>query len=205
MNYLLATRGETLSPYFKFLKEAGQGLDPKTRSLLSLIAKVHSQSESGLRQYLPRAMRDGVSAGEVIDALLFSLPMLGLTRINWAIDIILQMDIPEFSVALIDQPEQWQDIAGEDELIEGEAICRKLPERGLFLLRKGKEIKAYDSRCPHQLTDIPEQALEKSTVTCPKHQWAFNLQTGDCIAKGRYPLKAFATRITAAGRVEVFC
>ena len=102
MDYLLQARSEAMGPYFKFLKQAGSNLDPKTRALVSLIGKVHAQSESGLRQYLPRALRDGASAAEIIDVLLFSLPLLALTRINWAIEIILDLNIPEFAPELLD-------------------------------------------------------------------------------------------------------
>ena len=43
-----------------------------------------------------RALRDGCTPAEVLDALLMAFPALGLAKIVWAVDIILAMDLPEF-------------------------------------------------------------------------------------------------------------
>ena len=80
----------------KIVPTLGTHLDPKTRNLISVITKVHAQTENGLRQYLTRALREGATADEVLDALLMAFPALGLTRIVWAIDVILAMNLPEF-------------------------------------------------------------------------------------------------------------
>jgi len=60
--YLVKARPDAVGHYFKFLKECGKHLDPKTRNLISVITKVHSQTEAGLKQYLKRALRDGATA-----------------------------------------------------------------------------------------------------------------------------------------------
>ncbi len=69
LDYLLQVRSEAVGSYFKFLKEAGSHLDPKTRALLSVITKVDAQTEAGFRQYLPRALQAGNRADEILDAL----------------------------------------------------------------------------------------------------------------------------------------
>ena len=89
LNYLVKTRGETLGHYFAFLKDCGTHLDPKTRNLISVITKVDAQTERGFRQYLGRALREGCTPMEVLDALLMAFPTLGLAKIVWAVDIIL--------------------------------------------------------------------------------------------------------------------
>ena len=89
LNYLLKARPEALGHYFAFLKDAGKHLDPKTKNLISVITKVHSQTDRGLRQYLKRALREGCTSVEVIDALLMAFPALGLAKIIWAVDVIL--------------------------------------------------------------------------------------------------------------------
>ena len=33
------------------------------------------------------------------------------------------------------------------------------------------------------------------TLTCPKHQWAFDIATGRCIAKGDRPLTEFPHKV----------
>ena len=96
LNYLVEVRGDALGHYFKFLKDAGKHLDPKTRNLISVITKVDVQTEPGFKQYLMRALREGCTPMEIIDALLMAFPALGLAKIIWAVDIILEMNIPGF-------------------------------------------------------------------------------------------------------------
>jgi DNA-directed RNA polymerase subunit N (RpoN/RPB10) len=72
LNYLIAARPDAIVPYFKFLKEAGKNLDIRTRDLISVITKVDAQTEAGFRQYLSRALRNGASPNEVLDALLMA-------------------------------------------------------------------------------------------------------------------------------------
>jgi nitrite reductase/ring-hydroxylating ferredoxin subunit len=195
LNYLVQVRGDALGHYFKFLKDAGKHLDPKTRDLISVITKVHSQTEAGFKQYLMRALREGCTPLEIVDALLMAFPALGLAKIVWATEILLEMDIPEFSPELIQSEPQWRDVMAAADIDDGEVKRVECPTRTVFVYREGRDYKVYDSHCPHQVTNIPRLALEGLTLTCPKHQWKFDIRTGACIEKGKHPLKAFDTRV----------
>ena len=203
LNYLVEVRGDALGHYFKFLKDAGKHLDPKTRDLISVITKVHVQTEAGFKQYLMRALRDGCTPLEVIDALLMAFPALGLAKIVWATDILLQMGIPEFSPELIASVPQWRDVAAVSDLADGAVARVECPTRTVFVYREGETFKVYDSHCPHQVTNIPHLALDGLTLTCPKHHWKFDIRTGACIEKGQHPMKAFETRVEG-GRLQAF-
>jgi len=196
LNYLIKARPDAMKAYFSFLKESGRHLDPKTRSLISVITKIHSQTERGLRQYLPRALRDGASPQEILDAILMAFPALGLARIVWAIDILMDMDIPEFRTELLDVEAGWHDLANWSEVEDGGVTYLENRDgRSIFIYRSGDDCRVYDSRCPHQVTDIPHLALSGTQLTCPKHQWAFDISSGACVAKGDRPLKQFDNRI----------
>lgn len=196
LNYLIKTRPEAMGAYFKFMKEAGKHLDPKTRSLISVITKIDSQTERGLRQYLPRALRDGASPNEVLDAILMAFPTLGLAKITWAIDIMLDMDIPEFREELLGVEPQWHDLIAWDELkLEEITYVEDCDNRSVFIYRSGDDCQVYDSRCPHQVTNIPHLALSGTRLTCPKHQWVFDVSTGKCVEKGNRGLKQFENRV----------
>ncbi|MEQ8290123.1 MAG: Rieske 2Fe-2S domain-containing protein [Gammaproteobacteria bacterium] len=187
LDYLLKVRKNAVGPYFEFLKKAGQHLDPKTRSLLSVITKVDAQTETGLRQYLTRALREGNSADEILDALLVCVPSLGFSKIVWAVDIILQMDIPDFHPDCMGKKKQWHDLAALEELEEG--VSRfDYGVRSCFVQKKGDSIKVFDSRCPHQVTNIPMLSLEGTVLTCPRHDWKFDIESGECIENGNRPL-----------------
>ena len=207
LNYLLKARPETMGHYFAFLKDTGKHLDPKTRNLISVITKVHSQTDRGFRQYLGRALREGCSPMEVLDALLMAFPALGLAKIIWAVDIILDMKIPGFEPDVITQltaaPGRWRDVMATKDVPDGDVIRTEFEGRGLFIYREKKTYKVFDSHCPHQSTDIPELALKGTTLTCPKHHWAFDAKSGDCIKKGDSPLVRIESKV-AKGRLLAF-
>jgi len=201
LNYLVAARPEAMTSYFQFLKKAGDHLDPKTRDLISVITKVAVQTEAGFRQYLTRALRDGCTPNEVIDALLMAFPVLGLAKIVWATEILLDMDIPEFRPENLDAQPRWHALGALGDIAEGEANYLSVDGRHLYVYRSGDDIKVYDSRCPHQVTDIPHLALEGTKLTCPKHHWEFDIRTGECTAVGNRPLNLFEHRVQD-GRLE---
>jgi len=195
LNYLIAVRGDALGHYFKFLKDTGKHLDPKTRNLISVITKVYSQTEPGFKQYLLRALREGCTPMEVIDALLMAFPTLGLAKIVWATEILLAMDMPDFSPELIGSLPQWRDVMAVADIADGEVSRVDCSVRTVFVYRAGEAYKVYDSHCPHQVTNIPHLALEGKTLTCPKHLWKFDITSGQCIDKGKHPLKTFETKV----------
>lgn len=202
LKYLIKARPEAMGAYFSFLKETGKHLDPKTRSLISVITKVDSQTERGLRQYLPRALRDGATPNEVLDAILMAFPTLGLAKITWAIDIMLDMDIPEFRLELLGAEVVWHDLTSVDEVKDGDiTYIEDCDGRSVFIYRSGDNYRVYDSRCPHQVTNIPHLALSGQRLTCPKHQWAFDVTTGECVDKGTRPLNLFESRVEK-GRLQ---
>jgi nitrite reductase/ring-hydroxylating ferredoxin subunit len=232
LSYLVKARPEAMGHYLAFLKDSGKHLDPKTRDLISLITKVHAQTERGFRQYLKRALRDGCTPVEVLDALLMAFPALGLSRIIWAVDLILAMDLPGFQLGALQgaagggaadddgtdrapdagaaagEPGAWHDALDTAACAPGEVQRITCAGRGLFVYRaRADEIggsagraddaewRVYDSRCPHETTDIPHLALRGTTLTCPKHEWVFDVRSGACIAKGTSPLRRCAVKV----------
>ena len=133
LNYLIAARSEAVLPYFKMLKEAGKHLDTRTRDLISVITKVDVQTDAGFRQYLTRALRNGASANEVLDALFMAMPTLGFAKIVWAVEILLDMDIPEFHPDNLDAVPEWHTVGPVDELTDGGITYRDCGGRSLYI------------------------------------------------------------------------
>ncbi len=201
LTYLVKARPDAVGHYFAFLKNCGKHLDPKTRDLISVVNKVHSQTERGFRQYLGRALRNGCTPMEVLDALLMAFPTLGLAKIVWAVDIILDMELPEFDPGALGGEAQWHDLMAIDGVAPGDIRRVDSDGRSVFVRLGDDGWQVYDSRCPHQTTDIPHLALEGCTLTCPKHDWAFDLRSGDCIKKGNSPLKRWPSQVVD-GRLQ---
>lgn len=205
--YLTKARPEAMGHYFAFLKDAGSRLDPKTRDLISVITKVHAQTERGFRQYAKRALRAGCSADELLDALLMAFPALGLSRIVWAVDILLTMNLPGFEHVKSITPAaeatpatpaaaaQWHDLMATRGVADGQTQRVDCDGRSVFVRRQGRRWRVYDSRCPHQGTDMPLQALQGDTLTCPQHGWTFSLQDGRCTAVGDAPLREWESKV----------
>jgi nitrite reductase/ring-hydroxylating ferredoxin subunit/alkylhydroperoxidase/carboxymuconolactone decarboxylase family protein YurZ len=195
LDYLLKARPEAMTSYFTFLKKAGDHLDTRTRDLISVITKVAVQTEGGFKQYLTRALRNGATPNEVIDALLMAFPVLGLAKIVWATEILLEMDIPEFRPEQLDASPEWHHVAAETDLPPGEVSFFETDGRHVFVYRTEEDMRVYDSRCPHQVTDIPHLALEGKRLTCPKHHWAFDIEDGECVEVGNRPLRRFEHKV----------
>ncbi len=194
LDYLLKVRPEALHSYFDFIKKSGKHLDKKTKAIISVITKVDNQTENGFKQYLVRALQAGVTPDEIIDALFVAFPTLGLSKIIWATEIILKLDIPEFRIEQIGQAGKWYKIGELDSLKDG-ITHLEVHDRELFVYREGETISIYDSHCPHQVTNIPALAIKNNIMSCPKHGWKFDIRTGECIENGDRPLKQYKTKI----------
>ncbi len=201
---LVRARPEAMGHYFAFLKDSGTRLDPRTRNLISVITKVHAQTERGLRQYLTRALREGCTGEEVLDALLMAFPALGLAKIVWATEVILAMDLPEFAfLAGAPAPAAWHDLLAADEVPPGQTRRIECAGRAVFAHHGAGGWRVFDSRCPHQATDIPQLALDGDALTCPRHGWRFDVRSGACTAHGDRPLREWDCRLQE-GRLQAY-
>jgi len=77
-------------------------------------------------------------------------------------------------------PTGHEDVIATKDIAVGEIRRLDCEGRGLFVYRDtARSWKVYDSRCPHQTTNIPHLALQDCTLTCPKHEWQFDIRTGE--------------------------
>jgi nitrite reductase/ring-hydroxylating ferredoxin subunit/alkylhydroperoxidase/carboxymuconolactone decarboxylase family protein YurZ len=195
LEYLAKVRPEAAGHYLKFLKECGRHLDDKTRFLISVVTKVACGTERGFKQYLPRALEAGATPNEVIDAILSAFPAAGLTNVLKALDVLIEMDLPEFRPENLGRAPSWHEVARLEDLPELKPAYLHADGRHVFVFREKDAFRVYDSHCPHQVTDIPELAIKGKRLTCPRHGWTFDLSTGACIGKGNRPLRSFETKV----------
>ena len=195
LKYLMQVRAEAMQDYFSFLKKSGSHLDEKTRAIISVITKVDKQTESGLRQYLKRALNAGVSANEIIDALFVAFPSLGLSKIVWATEIILQMDLPEFQTDALTREKKWHAICAPSALDQGLNYLADCDGDNIFVYVHDDEVNVYASRCPHQSASLSMESLEEKTLVCPGHGWRFNAETGKSMDSEKPGLLEFESKI----------
>lgn len=65
----------------------------------------------------------------------------------------------------------------------------------VLLVRVGEEVHAMPVHCPHMDESLAGGLFENESVTCLKHLWQWNIQTGEPIANAEMPLKKFPTRV----------
>lgn len=82
-----------------------------------------------------------------------------------------------------------------DEIPIGESRCVKLGEAQVGLFHSKEGLFAIDNLCPHRGAPLHEGYVSDGQVTCPWHQWQFQLDDGVCrnIPKVRIP--SYATEI----------
>jgi NAD(P)H-dependent nitrite reductase small subunit len=67
-----------------------------------------------------------------------------------------------------------------DEVAVGENRCVAFGEVQVGLFRQPEGFFALDNICPHRGAPLHEGFVSDGQVTCPWHQWQFQLQDGKC-------------------------
>ena len=205
-------RPEAVSHLLQFFKESGRNLEPKTRFLISIVTKVINFSPRGLRQYVRRAMEEGASADEVLDAVMCAYPCAGLTRVVDAIDVILALDIPEFEALAGDKPStttaetatpRWVEVGELEEFGDSGRLHVRVGDRDLALFLIDGSVFAIDNLCPHRGGPLVRGHLEGDTLRCPLHHWSFNVRTGQSVDHPGARVGCYQVRLEDTGRVLV--
>jgi len=119
------------------------------------------------------------------------------------VDIILDMNIPGFDPAALHQPAQWHDLMASADVPDDAVLRVACADRAVFVYRHKRNFQVYDSRCPHQNTDMQQLNLQGHTLTCAKHGWTFDVPSGACIKEGKSPLKRYESKLVK-GRVLAY-
>ncbi len=53
-------------------------------------------------------------------------------------------------------------------------------EYAVFVMDEGKTVRVIDNSCPHASGNLAGGEVTENVVSCPWHQWDFDLSTGLC-------------------------
>ena len=67
-----------------------------------------------------------------------------------------------------------------EEVGVGESRCVKLGDAQVGLFRHAEGLFAVDNVCPHRGAPLHDGMVSDGQVTCPWHQWQFQLADGIC-------------------------
>jgi 3-phenylpropionate/trans-cinnamate dioxygenase ferredoxin component len=76
---------------------------------------------------------------------------------------------------------EFIDVAGMEELADGEMRVVKAGGREVLLVRVGDAFYASGGRCPHQGAFLSDGRLDGTVVTCPMHGARFDLADGSVV------------------------
>jgi len=66
--------------------------------------------------------------------------------------------------------------------------------RGVLVCREGGKLWAVDETCPHENQSMRFGVVFDGVITCPHHQYRFNLETGAC-SKRCAPLQIYRLEV----------
>jgi nitrite reductase (NADH) small subunit len=92
-------------------------------------------------------------------------------------------------------------VARLSELPEGRGTLVEVAGREVALFRRGDEVRALESECPHRGASLAFGDLRDGVVYCPQHAWPFRLDDGAC---PEFPGVAVATYRASVEGGEVF-
>ncbi len=90
LTYLMENRKEIVKIYQKMVNHLGTHLDEKTRQLIMLAIQVNSPSPSAIKIIIPKAVRAGATRDEIIDTLILTIPVVGLSTVVKMLPLVLK-------------------------------------------------------------------------------------------------------------------
>jgi nitrite reductase/ring-hydroxylating ferredoxin subunit len=78
----------------------------------------------------------------------------------------------------IDAKEGWIEVADEDKVKKRGGLVVKPKGLSVLLLWREGELFALDDRCPHLGCALAGGSVEGYFLTCPCHDWRFDVRTG---------------------------
>lgn len=90
----------------------------------------------------------------------------------------------------------WIDIGEIDAIPRRGARCVTTPEGRIAVFRTQQDqIYALENRCPHKNGPLSEGIVHGASVTCPLHNWVFDLATGEAMGADVGRVRSYLVRI----------
>lgn len=99
---------------------------------------------------------------------------------------------------------EWIDIGSIDAIPRRGARCVNSPAGKIAVFRTQEDqVFALENRCPHKQGPLSEGIVHGASVTCPLHNWVFDLQTGKATGADEgqvrtYPIQVLDGRVMMA-------
>jgi len=89
----------------------------------------------------------------------------------------------------------FERVCTTDDVWEGELMPFDVSGRKVLLINIEQGFHAYDASCPHQAHSLCEGSLDGHVLTCPAHEWKFDVRTGQGVNPTGCRLRSYALKI----------
>lgn len=96
----------------------------------------------------------------------------------------------------------WVSIADESAIAAEAGATFFVDDIEVAVFRTDNEVYAIEGRCPHKGASLGNGALDDCSVTCPWHDWKFDLKTGAGLTNPSSSVAALAVRVSN-GSVQI--
>lgn len=94
----------------------------------------------------------------------------------------------------------WRDVAAAAAVREQQAVTVRAGEDAVAIFRVQGQLFAIDQTCVHEDGPLGEGRVDGHVVTCPYHDWRYDLRDGRCLTEPSRAVACFAVR-EEGGRV----
>ncbi len=201
IRFLLEVRNWEASRIVELESYACANLDKKSRALIDLVICTVRPGEQALRRALTKAIGGGAKRDEIIDAILAAHPVAGTENVAQAIEWMLDWEAERDAQKPAKEPETDADgftrAAKLADLAVGRPHTVRVVDRSvvLFKLEDGG-VSALSNICPHSGGPLGQGKLEGNILTCPWHDWRFEITSGECIDRSGKYARTYPARIT---------
>ena len=96
----------------------------------------------------------------------------------------------------------WVSIAKESAIAANAGATFFVDDVEVAVFRSEDQFFAIEGRCPHKGASLGNGTVDGCAVTCPWHDWKFDLKTGEGLTNPSSPVAVLAVRVTD-GSVEI--
>jgi toluene monooxygenase system ferredoxin subunit len=90
-----------------------------------------------------------------------------------------------------------------DDLWEGDMTAVTVDDTSVLLVNVDGEVRAYENRCPHQAAALAEGDFDGVTITCIRHLWQFDADTGCGVNPATARLTPYPCQVAEDGTILV--
>ena len=90
LTFIMKHRKDVFRNYQKMVSTLGTHLDEKTRELIMLAIQVNSPSPDAIKIIIPKAVKAGAKRDEIIDTLILTIPVVGLSTVLKMLPFVLK-------------------------------------------------------------------------------------------------------------------